>query len=216
MDDRRHHAADHHHHLRTWTSRPRTTSATFVFTTEPDATFLCSLDGAEPQARAPRRKVYPRAVPRPAHLRGRGIQPGDARRIRPADRAVFDPVPAVYEWTIIDTVRARHDISYGPASHDGEPRTPTSASAPTTRSRSSSASLDGAGFSECDPPLEFDRPARSARTPSPSARSTWPATSTRRPAEYAWTIGGRGDTTRRSARTSSSSSRCPVAPAPRR
>lgn len=121
------------------------TVGTFEFTSEPGATFTCSLDNAEP---------VPCASPHTYPNLSVGAHTFSVQAVTP--HLLVEPVPASFEWTVIDLTAPVVSIQYGPAA--------TTASASAYFGFISDdpyaiiecrLDLDVAGFSECESPAEF-------------------------------------------------------------
>jgi hypothetical protein len=148
------------------------TSATFVFSAnEPDVTFTCSLDGSTPQpCTSP--KEYPFLHPGLHRFEVVGRSP---LMVDPSGQPIdplFDPIPTVYEWTIIDLAPPDTTIMYGPAE--------TTASTTAYFGFSSDdptaiveCSLDGAAFNACETPTEFTDLLPGPHSLSRPAPSIW-------------------------------------------
>ena len=130
------------------------TAATFVFSAnEPDVTYMCSLDGREPQP-CVSPVEYPRLHPGPHTFEVVALSPLMLDPFGEPIEPLFDPVPTTYQWTIIDLEPPDTTIQYGPAS--------TTAATSAYFGFASDdplavveCSLDGAGFGECESPLEL-------------------------------------------------------------
>ena len=148
------------------TSRPRALSATLrlLAPTRPDVTFLCSLDGAEPAAVHVAARRIARLHPGEHRFEVLAAQPAAVRR-RSASRSSRSTSRSRPSTSGRSSTSTPPDttISYGP------PATTASINAyfgfssddPTAIIE---CSLDGEGFSECEPPVVSRGPARSART----------------------------------------------------
>jgi hypothetical protein len=125
-------------------AQTESTSATFVFSSEPGVTFMCSLDGSEP---------LPCTSPHELPFLWPGAHTFEVYAVTPT--LLVEPVVATYEWTIIDLEAPTTAVEYGP------PATATSPNAffgfssddPTAIFE---CSLDGAAFAECDPQTVFE------------------------------------------------------------
>ena len=161
-------------------------SATFVFSAnEPDVTFQCSLDGAEPQA-CTSPKVYEFVWPGEHTFEVVAFSPAMLDAFGVPIEPLFDPVPTVYEWTIIDTVAPDTTISFGPGT--------TTASLNAWFGFTSDdpfatfeCNVDGTGFEGCDPLLELTDLTVGAHTLAVRAVDV-AGNVDGSPAEYAWTI----------------------------
>ena len=169
MDDRRHDAAAHVHRLRRRTSRAssgRARRSPSTPTSDAACTFECSLDGGEPDRRAPRRSTIPRAGGRRAQLRGH------ARCTRSVFDRVGEPIEPALRAASRRSTRGRsstrrrptRSILYGPAATRPPASTPTSASASSDPTAIVECSLDFEGFSGCEPHDDVRGPARRAST----------------------------------------------------
>lgn len=151
------------------------TSATFVFSSEPGVTFLCSLDGAAP-APCTSPVEYPFLHP--------GLHTFEVQAITPS--LLVEPIPTTYEWTIVDVVPPETMITFGPAA--------TTASTSAYFGFSSDdptaiieCSLDGAAFGGCEPITVFEGLPPGAHTLA--ARAVDLAGNVdQSPASYEWTI----------------------------
>jgi hypothetical protein len=130
------------------------TSAHFTFSaSKPNSTFMCSLDGREPEpCTSP--LIIPRLRPGPHVLEVTAFSP---RLLDPQGVPIepdYDEVPATYEWEIEDTEAPIASIDWGPP-----PQTTSTNAVFGLSSNDPTAllecSLDGEGFSECDPVAEF-------------------------------------------------------------
>ena len=145
--------------ITTLTSAPdvqtESTSATFAFTAnEPDVTFMCSLNGAEPQV-CTSPVEYPFLWPGTYRFEVYGLSPVMLDPFGVPVEPLFDPILTVYEWTIIDLLAPDTSITYGPAA--------TTSSINAYFGLASDdpfaiieCSLDGAGFNECEVPAVFE------------------------------------------------------------
>jgi CSLREA domain-containing protein len=129
-------------------------SATFVFSAnEPVTTFMCSLDGSTPQpCTSP--KEYPFLHPGLHRFEVVGLSPLMFDQYGQPIDPLFDPIPAIYEWTIVDLAPPDTTIMYGPAATTGSTTAyfGFSSDDPTAIVE---CSLNGAGFSSCETPTEF-------------------------------------------------------------
>ena len=152
-------------------TRPR---ATFTFTsTEAGATFQC-------------RSTAPRFGACPAALHRRSAQGSHTFQVRAIDTAGnIDATPATQHARTVDTVAPDTTITGGPDRRRNVDQRRRSRSPPPRPASTFQCALDGAAFGACPP--SYTGLAR-ARTPSRSARSTPPATSTPSPATRTWTV----------------------------
>ena len=130
------------------------TSATFTFSaSKPNSTFMCSLDGREPEpCTSP--LSYPRLHAGQHMLEVTAFSPRILDPFGVPIEPDYDEVPTTYEWEIEDTEAPNASIDWGP------PATTTSTNAVFGLSSDDptavlECSLDGGGFSECDPVAEF-------------------------------------------------------------
>ena len=130
------------------------TSATFSFTaSKPNSTFMCSLDGREPEpCTSP--LVFPRLHAGQHVLEVTAFSPRILDQQGVPIEPDYDEIPAIYEWEIIDTEAPSASIDWGP------PATTTSTTAIFGLSADDptavlECSLDGGGFSECEPVADF-------------------------------------------------------------
>src|SRR5688572_17243570 len=176
--------------MTTITSGPVVTSevngATFVFSVnEPNVPDQASLDGADPQA-CTSPKVY-EFVHAGAHtFEVTAFSPpmldASGRPIEP----LFDPVPTVYEWTIIDTVAPDTTITFGPASSTASINAWFGFSTDDPFA-TFECDIDSTGFEGCDPLLELSDLTVGAHTlavRATDAAGNVDAT----PATYGWTV----------------------------
>jgi CSLREA domain-containing protein len=142
--------------IHTGPAQPTTTdtSATFTFSaSKPNSTFMCSLDGREPEpCESP--LIFPRLRAGEHILEVTAFSPRLLDRFGVPIEPDYDEVPVTYEWEIEDTEAPNASIDWGP------PLTTTSTSAVFGLSSDDptavlECSIDGSGFSECDPVAEF-------------------------------------------------------------
>src|SRR5919106_754288 len=160
--------------------------AEFTFTAnKPGARFECSLDGGNfVPCTSP--LVYPRLHAGQHRLEVQAFSPPLLDPHGVPVEPDYDPVPVVFEWEIIDDVAPNTSIDWGPRT--------TTASLIAVFGLSSDdptavleCSLDGGGYSECDPVAEFtdlERGPHNLRVRAVDPIGNVDTT----PARYDWTI----------------------------
>jgi parallel beta-helix repeat protein len=121
-----------------------TNSAEFTFTAnESGVTYVCSLDDREPTpCESP--VIFPKLHPGPHSFEVTALSP----------MMLVDPVPTVYEWTIVDNEPPETSIAWGPRAST-ESLTAVFGFSSDDPTAIFECSLDGEGFSECDEPTEY-------------------------------------------------------------
>jgi|GEM_PF-3162244 len=131
------------------------TSATFTFTAnEPNVTFMCSLDGAEPQA-CTSPVEYPFLYPGLHRFEVVAANPPMLDAFGQPVHPIYELIPTVYEWTVVDLVAPETTITFGPATTTASPNAYFGFSSDDPLAIIE-CSLDGAGFSECEPITVFE------------------------------------------------------------
>jgi CSLREA domain-containing protein len=161
-------------------------SATFVFSAnEPDVTFLCSLDGSEPQACVSPQE-YPFLYPGLHRFEVTAYSPIMLDPFGQPIEPLYDPIPTVYAWTIIDAASPETTITYGPAATTASPNAYFGFASEDPLAIFE-CSLNGAGFSGCDPMTVYENLLPGAHTLLARAVDM-AGNADPTPAEYAWTI----------------------------
>ena len=162
------------------------TSATFFFeANESNVTFTCSLNGSEPQSCSSPvdyEFLWPGTYSFEVVAVNLPLLDAFGQPVPP----LYEPIPTVYEWTIIDRLAPETTITFGPAA-----TTSSTAAyfgvASDDPFASIECSLDGAAFSGCEVPVIFEDLLPGAHTLA--ARSVDIAGNVdTSPATYAWTI----------------------------
>ena len=186
------------------------TSATFTFTAnEPGVTFTCSLDGAE-------------FMPCTSPIEEDGLLPGAHRfevvatapplldRFGEPIEPSYDPVPAVYTWTIVDALAPDASIDWGPRATTSR-QTAVFGLSSDDPTATLQCSLDGGAFSTCNPVTQYTGLARTAH--SLRVRAIDPLGNIdQTPAVHNWTITQPGPANTPTGRTSASQCRCRTVP----
>jgi CSLREA domain-containing protein len=176
--------------ITTFTSAPdlqtESTSAEFAFTAnEPNVTFTCSLNGAEPQA-CTSPVEYPFLWPGTYSFEVVAINPPLLDQFGQPVPPLYEPIPTVHEWTIIDLLAPETMITFGPAATTSS-TTAFFGVASDDPFAIIECSLDGTGFSECESPAVFENLLPGAHTLAARAVDM-AGNADSSPATHAWTI----------------------------
>ena len=145
--------------ITTITSAPdvqtESTSATFEFTAnETNVTFTCSLNGAEPQT-CTSPVEYPFLWPGTYRFEVVAVNPPMLNQFGQPVEPLYEPIPTIYEWTIIDLLAPDTTITFSPAATTSSPNA-YFGFASDDPFAIIECSLDGAGFGECESPAVFE------------------------------------------------------------